>query len=235
MNTTKAIHRNSWLYFCLIPAFAVWGFWQSYFLGEVRPVTVFDHAHGISMFAWCAMLVLQAFLIREGARGLHRVVGRMSYVVVPIIALSSLALANQQLNARGLTEDAKFILLLQVSILAQFLIFYALAITNRKRPDKHARYMICTALPLIDPIFARILMLNVLTPDQFWMTQYVTYALTDLILIALVIWDWRTSRRKDVFLPMLVVIVALQIPTLVFADSAGWNAFSEWFIRLPIS
>ena len=173
--------------------------------------------------------------IRRGERRVHRLVGKASYVVVAAITVSSLALANQQLNLRGVTGPGKYILMLQVLILAQFLVFYALAIWNRKRSDKHARYMICTALPLIDPIFARILMAYILTPDGFWMIQYLTFGLTNLILLALVAWDWHASRRTDVFLPMLAVIVVLQIPVLLMTDLPAWHAFSSWFIALPIS
>jgi len=235
MNSTAAIHRYSFLFFILIPFFAVWGFWQTYFTGSIRPISGWDHAHGIAMFGWCLMLIVQSFLIRKGARSIHRASGRFSYALVPFIALSTAVLANQQLNARGLTFEGLYVLMLQVTILAQFLIFYSMAIWNRKRSDVHARYMICTALPLIDPIFARILIFNFLPGDYVSVAQYFTYALTDLILIALIVWDWRSSRRRDVFLPMLVVLVALQLPTFLLVGSPAWSAFAEWYIQLPIS
>ena len=235
MKNTLAIHRYSFLFFSLIPVFAVWGFWQTYFVGAIRPVTVFDHAHGIAMFGWCFMLIAQSLLIRKGARSTHRAVGRVSYVLVPFIALSTLALANQQLNARGLTPVGLYILMLQITILIQFVIFYSLAIRNRKRVDVHARYMVCTALPMIDPIFARILMFNVLPAEQASLAQYFTFAFTDLIVVALIVWDWRSSRRRDVFLPVLFVLIVLQLPAFLLVDSTAWSAFAEWYIRLPIS
>ena len=67
------------------------------------------------------------------------------------------------------------------------------------------------------------------------MAQIFTFALTDLILVALIVWDWRTSKRKDVFLPMLFVLLVLQLPVFFFVGSPTWGAFAEWYMQLPIS
>ena len=235
MSLTPAIFRNSFLFFVAIPLFAMWGFWPTYFTGQIRPMTGFDHAHGMAMFGWCFMLIIQSFLIRTSRRDLHRKIGKLSYALVPFIVLSTLLLANKQLNARGLTGEGLYVLMLQITILVQFIIFYGLAIKNRKRSDVHARFMVCTALPMIDPIFARILMFNFLPAESAAMAQILTFALTDLILIALIVWDWRTSKRKDVFLPMLFVLLVLQLPVFFFVGSPTWGAFAEWFMQLPIS
>jgi hypothetical protein len=235
MSVTRALHRNSVFFFILLPVFAVWGFWPTYFAQAIRPITIIDHAHGIAMFGWCAMLIAQAWLIRSRRRNVHRALGTFSYVLVPIIAISTLMLANQQINARGLTFQGLYILMLQISILPQFLIFYALAIRNRKRSDVHARWMVCTALPMIDPIFARIFLFNVLSPEQAPMAQVFTYLMTDLVAIALLTWDWRREQRRDVFLPALIVLVILQLPTFTLVGSAGWAAFAEWFAGLALS
>jgi hypothetical protein len=53
MNLTTAIFRKSVFVFAMIPIFAVWGFWQTYFVAIVRPLSGYDHFHGIAMFAWC--------------------------------------------------------------------------------------------------------------------------------------------------------------------------------------
>lgn len=235
MNSTAAIYRYSFLFFIVIPLFAIWGFWQTYFVGSVRPISSYDHVHGIAMFGWCFMLIVQSTLIRQRKQSLHRAVGKISYLLVPLIILSTLVLANSLLNVRGLTFEGLYVLMLQMTILAQFVVFYSMAIRNRKRPDVHARYMICTALPLIDPIFARILIFNFLPGDYVSIAQYFTYGLTDLILIALIAWDWHSSNRRDVFLPMFFVVIALQLPTFLLVGSPAWSAFAEWYMQLPIS
>lgn len=153
-----------------------------------------------------------------------------------MIVVSTILLSNYKLNVRGLTDDGVYILSLQVFLLIQWLVPYTLAMKNRKRSDVHARFMICTALPLIDPIFAHILFFNFIKADFSSGTfEYITYALTDLILIALIVWDWQSKQRRDVFLPMLFVALATQIPSFFVVGSSIWMAFATWYIQLPLS
>jgi hypothetical protein len=235
MKSTIAIYRHSAWAFMTIPVFAVLGFWPTYFAASIRPLSVWDHVHGLAMFAWTFMLIAQALFIRRGRRDLHRVTGRLSYGLVAVIVVSTLALASYRLNLRGLSPVGLYVLVLQVTILLQFVTFYALAIRARARPDVHARFMICTALPLIDPIFARILGFYLLPQGSPIPEQVLTFALTDMILIALIAWDWHSMRRRDVFLPMLPVLLVLQSLAFLLPGSAAWLAFARWFMQLPLS
>lgn len=187
------------------------------------------------MFAWTALLVAQPLLIRSGWRHLHRVAGRVSYLLVPVIVASTLVLANYQVGRRGLSPVGTYLLLLQLTLLLQFVVLYGLGIRARKRPDVHARYMVCTALPLIDPIFARIIAIYFPPSGNLFAGQLLTFGLTDLVLLALVAWDWRSMRRRDVFLRALPVVLILQAAVFLLAGSAAWAAFSAWFMDLPIS
>ncbi len=236
MNLTHAIFRNSVFFFVLIPLFAVWGFWVTYFDRPSGTVHPYEHVHGIALFGWCLMLIVQSSLIRTSRRSLHRKIGKLSYLLAPVIIVSVLLLANYKLNVRGLTDDAYYIFSLQVFLLIQFVVFYSLAIKNRKRPDVHARYMICTVIPLLDPIFARILFFNVFQADfSSGAFEYVTYTCIDLMLVIMIIWDWKAHRRRDVFLPMLFVALATQIPTFFVVESTIWHAFASWYMQLPLS
>ena len=236
MSLTNAIFRNSVFFFVLIPLFAIWGFWLTYFVRPPEQLSAYDHIHGMAMFGWCLMLILQSFLIRRSRRDIHRQTGKLSYALAPLIAISTLVLANHRLNVRGLTDEGLYILSLQVFTLIQFIVFYALAMKNRKRPDVHARYMVCTAIPLLDPIFARIIFFNFLqVSSASAIIQYITYAFADLIILILIIWDWKSHQRRDVFLPMLFVALATQIPVFFVLKWPLWHAFVAWYIALPLS
>lgn len=236
MSLTNAIFRNSVFYFALIPLFAVWGFWVTYFTRPPESLAPFDHIHGVAMFGWCLMLVAQSLLIRTNRRDIHRKLGTLSYVLAPLIVISTLTLANYRLNTRGLTDEGLYILSLQIFTLAQFVVAYCLAIWNRRRPDVHARYMVCTGLTLLDPIFARILLVHFMqAPLTSGIVQYITYGFIDLILLVLVLWDWKSHQRKDVFLPMLIFFLATHIPVFFVLSSPAWASFAAWFMALPIS
>ncbi len=236
MNLTQAIFRNSVFFLTLIPLFAIWGFWVTYFTRPPETLAPLDHIHGVAMFGWCLMLIAQSLLIRTNKRSIHRKLGTLSYVLAPVIVVSTITLANYRLNVRGLTDEGMYILALQVFILAQYVVAYTLAIWNRKKPDVHARFMVCTGLTLLDPIFARILLVNFIqVPIESGVVQYITYGFIDLILITLALWDWKSQQRRDVFLPMLIFFLAMQIPTFFVLSSPAWEAFAAWYMNLPLS
>jgi hypothetical protein len=236
MSVTRAVFRDSVFFLAAIPLFAIWGFWVTYFARPAGSVVLLEHIHGIAMFAWCFLLIAQSGLIRAGRRSMHRQFGKLSYLLVPVIVVSTVSLANYQLNQRALSIEGQYIFSLQVFILLQFLFCYLQGIRHRRTADVHARYMICTALPLLDPIFARILGIHFLQVDlTSGIVQYITYGATDLILLALAMWDWRAHRRRDVFAPVLAVFIATQLPTFVLVGGDAWQAFAAWFAGLPLS
>jgi len=229
----NALLRNSAPVLVLLLPFMVAGFWPSYFakLGEG---SVRMHLHGLAMLAWCLLLVGQAWLMRVGNRPLHRSLGRISYVLIPAILASTITMAHFRLNASPAVTppDILYFIYVQLFLLAFFVLAYALAMINRQRPLVHARFMICTALPLIDPIGARLLY-NTLKVD-FPLGQMLTYGFSDAILVALAIWEWRRGTGSKVFLGMLVVLVALQVPTFFLYKLPVWQQFATWFAGLPL-
>ena len=44
-----------------------------------------------------------------------------------------------------------------------------------------------------------------------------------------------SARRQDVFLPMLLLLLVTQLPTLVALKMPAWTAFADWFMQLPLS
>lgn len=188
------------------------------------------------MFAWCIMLVAQSFLIRTNLRSVHRALGKVSFILAPVIVISTVFLANYKLNVRQLNNEGLYIFGLQFFIIILFGYFYVMAILRRKQPDVHARWMICTAFTLLDPIFARIIAVNFYqVPFESGIIQWMTFSFIDAIVIALVIKDWKSGGRRDVFLPALALLVVAQIAMLTVWDTAPWMAFASWFAGLPIT
>ncbi len=108
-----------------------------------------------------------------------------------------------------------------------------MAIRYRKQPDVHARWMICTAFSLLDPIFARILAVNFIhVPLETGIIQYITYSSINLIVIALILRDWKTEQRRDVFLPVLILLLVTQLATLFVLKIPAWETFAGWFMNL---
>ena len=233
---STALYRNAWVWFALIPVFAVWGFWVTYFTRPAGSVAMHEHVHGVLMFAWCLLLICQALLIRLGKRDLHRLIGKSSYLIAPLIILSSLSLSNFRFGVRGPTDEAYYVLGLQLLLLLPFVVFYWQAMKNRAVPDVHARWMVCTAVTMIDPIFARIVGVNfVRVPLESGIVQLYTFALINIVMIILVFWDWRSERRKDVFLPAFALLALMEVGMLYLHPTRAWRAFAEFYASLPLS
>ena len=236
MNFTQSIFRNSFFFMAIIPLFALWGFWVTYFTRPAETLSGYDHLHGFAMLAWCVMLILQSFLVRTSRRDLHGTMGKLSYLIAPLVIVSTVMLANYKINFRGLTDEGLYVLGLQVFILIQFTVFYAMAIYYRKMPDVHARWMICTAITLLDPIFARIILVNFIhVPIETGIAQYITYTGIEIIVLVLIYKDWKAHQRRDVFVPALVILLVTHALSLFTLKIPAWENFAMWFKALPLS
>lgn len=199
------------------------------------------HLYGIAMFAWLFMLVTQAALIRTKQRSLHRVLGKASYALVPFIALTTVVLAHYSLGTRLGTPLGGLVLALQLFLLLQLLIIYGCAIKNRKVHEVHGRWMIGTAMPMIDPIFNRLIMYTLapIFPVFQLAGVFITFAATDLLISALAYWDRNTNKRTDVFLPMRYICLATQLPILALFSIEPWQIlwgeFASWFYSFALS
>ncbi|MFV2059991.1 MAG: hypothetical protein ACC653_04855 [Gammaproteobacteria bacterium] len=209
-------------------------FWESYFSKLFDGVTSYIHFHAITMLLWVFMLITQVFLLKYNRHSLHKIIGRFSYGLVPLLVISLILLAHSQITIYdfGITYTRLYILFLQLSLLAIFIIAYSLAIFFRKSPVKHARYMISTSLTLIDPAVAR-LPLDI--PPLPFSYQVVTFSLIDLILIVLIVLERNQTKGREVFPIMLGIFLIFQILNLVWTDSTTWDSFALWFANLPLT
>jgi len=186
------------------------------------------------MLLWLGMLVTQPFLIKYKKRSLHKLIGSFSYGLVPVLIISLVLLAHSQITIHdfGITYSRLYILFLQFSLLAIFITSYVLAIIYRKSPNHHARYMICTALTLIDPAVARVPLNLPTLPFNY---QALTFALTDLILLTLIYTERNQKSGREVFPIILVLFITLQTLNLTSTNNVLWDNFSMWFAKLSLT
>lgn len=214
---------------------ALVAFWPTY-LSRIGASTAYTHLHAITATLWMLMLVGQPAAIRARRLDLHRSLGKISYGLVPLVVLSVVLLAHSRIS--GLTGPAfagqSYLLYLQVSLVALFTLSYAGAMVYRRNRAVHARFMVCTALTLIDPVAVRLL-LWIQSPPS-WNYQLATFGLTDALLLGLIWLDRGSRRGRWVFLAMLPVFVVSQLPALLgLTASAPWQAFARWFAGLPLT
>ncbi len=158
----RVLHRNAAFALAGLFLFAIWGFWPNYFSHPLTQANWRFHFHGITLISWFGLMISQAYLIRTNRRRVHRQVGKVSFILAPLVVISTLVLAHYRLRPTELTDATLYFLLLPIALLLQFLLAYGLAIYHRRNPPLHARFMICTALPMMPAIFDRIMSFYVL-------------------------------------------------------------------------
>lgn len=240
----RALNRNTAFALGFVFLFAFWAFWQNYISILFEELDWRFHFHAIALVSWCVLMVLQAYLIRTNRRGLHKKTGRISFVLVPLVIVSTVLLSHFRENLLGFSDITIYGVGIVSTLLLQFTFVYGLAIYHRKSPLLHARFMICTALPMIPPILDRIVNTYILTPEgaQFLpqinghpLYPLISYMFIDLVLIAFSLWDWKSRRRLNVFPMVLGAFVLLQSITFFGHRWAFWRDFAEWFLALPLS
>lgn len=147
-------------FFFLIYLVLTWGFFRTYllFFPSFAGFKAVQHFHGAMMMTWMALLIVQPLLIKAGKLSIHRLIGRLSFIIAPVVIVSMFLITRfgYYKPAPLLSHSEKVGgLALQVIDILQFALFYCLAIFNRRNVHNHARYMIGTAIMMIGPGFSR--------------------------------------------------------------------------------
>jgi uncharacterized membrane protein YozB (DUF420 family) len=237
-----AIYRNSVWAFLLFFLAVLVAFWPSYYSRLDAPSTYHPHAHGIAMTLWCALLIAQASLIRSGNRAVHRRLGRLSFALVPVMAVATVNFMHFQM--RGVRDPGAvelYFMALVLNALVAFLAIYGLAMAFRRTPAVHARFMLCTIFPLFTPVTDRLIAAHVpsLVPHMPRIAgtpilPVAGFVAADVMLAVLSVWDWRTQRRV-VFPVALTVLLLYHLSVLTFHRFDFWRDFGTWFLTLPLS
>ncbi len=185
------------------------GFYKSYFQpfpNFSENINGYVHLHAFIASVWVLMLIVQPFLIFNKKLALHRTVGKLSYIVFPLLILSFIPQIIKIVRTENIAN-----LFFPLGDGALLIAFYSLAIYNRKIRSKHMRYMIASALVLLGPTVGRIGP-NLLGWSELF-TQNVQYGIIYSILISLIFYDMKNKRK---FQPYLVAISGFVIHQIVY-------------------
>ncbi|HVS91984.1 MAG TPA: hypothetical protein VHE59_08145 [Mucilaginibacter sp.] len=202
------------VYFLLILGILVaFGFYKPYFAlfpNFDKNITLLVHIHATALLIWVFIIILQPILILKRKYRIHRILGKFSYFLVPVIVITSIGVMRKQYIeyiAQKITPaDSLKALVISFAEIATFSLFYLLAVIHRRNIALHMRYIICTALVLITPSLARVM--------GYWfdagqLESYITcFIVSDAILISLILYD-RSKRKK--YMPYVTALILFLI------------------------
>jgi len=190
----KAYRNIGYIFFLFIPLTFL-GFYKTYFVLSpefVGTVDGFTHIHAFIASLWITLLIAQPLLIRSKNFWLHQIFGKISYVVFVALILSFIPQMIKEYGKGLFPLNASFDIILLI-------LFYMLAIKNKKAVAVHMRYMIAIALIFVGPTLGRIIFF-LLGLEQLGPWQ-IPYLFVIAILLGLIFWDKKNGRNYKPYLP----------------------------------
>jgi len=232
--STNNVYRISALFIVLIVIGVQWGFYETYTsqFPTFENATPVIHIHGALLMMWLSLLVLQPMLIYFKKIKLHRTIGKVSFVLGPLIIIS-MFLVGRGGYWHGVGNVPEVfnlgVMVLDIRGLITFAIFWALAMAYRKTSSAHMRYMIATGILAIGPGVGRGLVAS------FDLSLYAAISITDVLELAIVgtLLGVDLVKKND-YKPFLVVFLVFLIGKVLwqFRESDLWQNFARNYAEL---
>jgi uncharacterized membrane protein len=222
-------------YFIGLLIIAFLGFWKTYFsrfFYGSNDYSFYFHFHAAMMLTWTAILIIQPILIRKKKLQIHRLIGKLSYFIMPLLLISVLFILNITLKRIPVNEIRFADILSPFRDLLFLSIFYTVAVIYKHRIQIHARAMIATGIVFIEPSLGRFLGGQVF---QSILGAYIAWGIILAVLITLVVFDWKQKSGRWIFRSMLVVFILSYSITLSGAQFPLLDSGVKWFGKLPLT
>ena len=234
MNTDQhqILYPRAWIYFGLAFLVTIAGFFPSYFsrLGETSAA---HHFHGITATLWMLILVLQPLLYRFGKLHWHRIIGRTTLLLVPMLVVGGLIMVHMMLNSEryppNLPEQLAFI---DFFVITQFVAFYILALQNVHDTQLHARYMAATIFGPLIPALTRFLFVFPWI-SSFSMSLHISYLLVEFVILILIFHDYRQGKVRLPYKLALGLMVTQHVMMHFAGTWEWWHWLMEIYAGIP--
>jgi hypothetical protein len=167
--------------------------------GQVPAPPLFMHVHAAIFGGWICLLTVQTLLIGAGQTRIHKALGLISFVWIPLLTVCGVLTAiwvNQNHFDGGNLRRPPFIAI-QFANMAVFAVAAGLAVAFRKWPDIHKRLIWLATIELLGAGFGRWIG-RALRPylgdslPEYWFGLFLG---TNLMLLACILYDLITRRK----------------------------------------
>jgi heme/copper-type cytochrome/quinol oxidase subunit 4 len=148
-------------FFIIVVVISLSGFFNSYikFIPDFQKFPFIIHIHFSVFSLWFLLLIVQPLLIKQKNLKLHRKLGKLSYILAPILVLTIMILAKNQIEREILEPDnhapvTAFIALIDILSLS---LYYFLAMLHSKNRRWHVAFLLAATLVILNPGLSRLL------------------------------------------------------------------------------
>ncbi len=231
-----SLYRHAYIYIALIFIFIFVGFFPDYF-SRLGKTDLVHHIHAVFAMLWMVLVVTQTWLIGHDNVRWHRRLGKSSFVLAPMLVITALDMVHLALG-RGTTPlklgDGRIALAyIDISLLLYFVLFYTLAIVNRRDFRKHQRFMVATAFVVIPPALGRIPFFYMF-PGRLsaWMSEFYAVIFIEMVLLVLLYNDWRKNKLYFAYGFSFLFFLFVLITAHMSLSWSWWLHFSHWLLKL---
>lgn len=231
------MHRSVALLTLSLLLLAAVAFWPLYLAKPWVSIDRYTHAHALFGTLWLLILISQPLLILRGHRGAHRVAGRLSLGVAFAFVVSGFLLTHFRLSRMSETAFAKegIYIYLPLAVAVLFASACVLGFIWRRSAAVHSRFMVSTALLLVDPVLARIMYFHLPPlPSESWY-QGITFTLIAVIMAYLVTSLPPTARGRNWYRNYCLVSISVLALFFLVPYTDGWLDFVKWFRDIPLT
>lgn len=155
-------YRHAHYFVGFVLLVTVTGFWASYFT-RIGGVPLAFHVHAFSATSWLLLLIAQSLTIQNRQPGVHRLMGRASFALFPLLIAGFVMIINVTAQRYAAAENPfimeigpAFGIGMAVAIAAYLVLFYG-ALRRRGNVRLHSAYMLATPLILFESPFSRLM------------------------------------------------------------------------------
>lgn len=176
------------------------------------------HAHAVLYVGWLLVLAVQVGLVRSGKIAMHRAIGRVAVVLIPVTALFGLAAMISRKMAPIVVKDENLAFMgVQITNVIGMTVLLTAGYLLRGSASAHKRLMLMGTIMVTETGFNRI----VHDPARSVLGDGVgpffleTYTGTVLLMLAIGIYDLATRRRLH---PAYVAAFSFMLSLQLFAS-----------------
>lgn len=231
-----------WWLLLLVPLTII-GFYPTYFSKLLSPMANVFHLHAIFIMFWILMAIIQPFLVKKNKLKMHRIIGKISYLIMPIVFVTSYLVIQHvyystilketekvtnglsTLTANAIIEFAKEYIAIGLVYLLWLMVFYTLAVIQRKKVVDHATYMFAAMLTLLGPTVDRILfqIYQYLGISFNFFAEVAVFLLIDFLLIALLLFQWKKGNSLRAVTASLLIYITGQFVYFFLPKTEIWK------------
>ncbi len=217
-------------FFIFLLLMSVAGFYKTYLVKfpNFEGFTWAHHFHGAIMLTWILILIAQPVFIRTKNFRLHRIVGKASYFIFPLLLLSFFLVARagylRNIKTVGETEALARMGFSGIPDMFYISILYGLGIYYKKKTSFHLRFFTSIGLMILGPGLGRFLIAVCGLPFAAVPIMIGVIGLFTLGWMIADIIKKRSAFPMAVFLGIIVISFLLGPNT----HSAWWQAFAKW-------